>query len=167
MTSPNTTEPQTFLDGPIDGVIVSPLELRADPRGWLAEFYREDELPPGCRPAMAYVSQTLPGMTRGPHEHAEQTDFFGFFGPGRFTLYLWDARADSATWGRRTKMAVGEMNRVRVMVPPGVVHAYKNTGDVPGWVFNAPNRLYAGEGKQSPVDEIRHEDRLDSPYAMD
>ena len=64
-------------------------------------------------------------------------------------------------------MVVGETNPVRLMVPPGVVHAYKNTGDVPGWVFNAPNRLYAGEGKRSPVDEIRHEDRLDSPYVMD
>jgi dTDP-4-dehydrorhamnose 3,5-epimerase len=47
-----------------------------------------------------------------------------------------------------------------------VVHAYKNTGVVPGWVFNAPNRLYAGEGKRGPVDEIRHEDRADSPFVM-
>ena len=116
---------------------------------------------------MAYVSQTLPGMARGPHEHAEQSDCFGFFGPGEFTLYLWDARADSATRGRRMKMVVGERNPVRLTVPPGVVHAYKNTGDVPAWVFNAPNRLYAGEGKRSPVDEIRHEDRPDSPYVMD
>jgi dTDP-4-dehydrorhamnose 3,5-epimerase len=116
---------------------------------------------------MAYVSQTLPGMARGPHEHARQSDFFGFFGPGEFTLYLWDARAESATRGRRMKMVVGEGNRVNVVVPPGVVHAYKNTGDVPGWVFNAPDRLYAGEGRRSPVDEIRHEDRPESPYVMD
>ena len=167
MTSPKAREPETFLDGPIDGVIVSPLELRADARGWLVEFYREDELPSGCRPAMAYVSQTLPGMARGPHEHAQQSDFFGFFGPGVFTLYLWDARPDSPTRGRRMKMLVGERNRVRVMVPPGVVHAYKNIGDVPGWVFNAPDRLYAGQHKRSPVDETRHEDRAESPYVMD
>jgi hypothetical protein len=28
-----------------------------------------------------------------------------------------------------------------------VVHAYRNVGDVPGLVFNAPNRLYVGWGK--------------------
>jgi dTDP-4-dehydrorhamnose 3,5-epimerase len=47
------------------------------------------------------------------------------------------------------------------------VHAYKNTGNVPGWVFNAANRLYRGEGRGGPVDEIRHEDRPDSPYLID
>ena len=121
----------------------------------------------GIGPVMAYVSQTLPGVARGPHEHVEQTDFFGFVGPGEFTLYLWDIRVDSATWGKRIRTVVGETNHRSVIIPPGVVHAYKNTGDVPGWVFNAPDRLYAGEGKRAPVDEIRHEQRLDSPYVMD
>ena len=52
-------------------------------------------------------------------------------------------------------------------IPPGVVHAYRNVSDIPGWVFNAPNRLYAGQGKQEPVDEIRHELAADSPYKVD
>jgi dTDP-4-dehydrorhamnose 3,5-epimerase len=39
--------------------------------------------------------------------------------------------------------------------------------DVPGWVFNGPNRLYAGHGKKEPVDEIRHEQSADSPYKLD
>jgi dTDP-4-dehydrorhamnose 3,5-epimerase len=54
-----------------------------------------------------------------------------------------------------------------VIVPPGVVHGYKNIGDKPGWVFNAPNRLYAGRGKQEPVDEIRHEDEDGSPFRIE
>ena len=65
------------------------------------------------------------------------------------------------------KLAVGESNPQSVVVPPGVVHAYRNVGATPGWVFNTPNRLYGGRGKLAPVDEIRHEDRLDSPYRMD
>jgi dTDP-4-dehydrorhamnose 3,5-epimerase len=40
-------------------------------------------------------------------------------------------------------------------------------GTVPGLVFNAPNRLYAGYGKKEPVDEIRHEDASPSPFLMD
>lgn len=116
---------------------------------------------------MAYVSQTHPGIARGPHEHREQSDFFAFFGPSDFTLYLWDDRRDSPTYGHRRKLIVGESNPAVVIVPPGVVHAYKNTGPVPGLVFNCPNRLYAGDGKRHSVDEIRHEDRPDSPFPLD
>jgi len=47
------------------------------------------------------------------------------------------------------------------------VHAYKNIGGEDGIVFNAPNRLYAGAGKRSPVDEIRHEEETGSPFFLD
>ena len=162
-----TAEPAGFVDGPIEGVIFRPLKLHTDQRGWLAELYREDELPAPLHPVMAYVSETLPGVARGPHEHRDQTDYFAFIGPGEFLLYLWDARPDSPTRGHRFRAAVGQSNRQSVIVPPGVIHAYKNVGATPGWVFNGPNRLYAGPGKQSPVDEIRHEDRPDSAYRLD
>lgn len=52
-------------------------------------------------------------------------------------------------------------------IPPGVVHAYRNTSDVAGWVFNGPNRLYAGPGKKEKVDEIRHECDERSPFRID
>ena len=65
------------------------------------------------------------------------------------------------------KIAVGASNKQGVIVPPGVVHAYKNVGPVPGWVFNGPNRLFAGRGRREPIDEIRHEDRPDSPFVFD
>ena len=156
-----------FRQGPIDGLVVKPLERWEDARGWLIELYRQDELSAAVQPAMAYVSQTLPGVARSPHEHREQTDCFAFVGPGDFKLYLWDTRPDSPTSGNRQTLLVGQSNRQLVLVPPGVVHAYKNVGQVAGLVFNAPNRLYRGEGKKQPVDEIRHEDRPDSPFVLD
>ena len=156
-----------FRDGPVDGVTFRPLAQHSDQRGWLIELYREDELPPAQHPVMAYISETLPGVARGPHEHVDQTDYFAFVGPGEFRLYLWDARPTSPTRGHCMKVVVGESNRQCVVVPPGVVHAYKNVGPTPGWVFNAPNRLYAGSGKRAPVDEIRHEDKAESVYRLD
>jgi len=156
-----------FREGPISGVIVKPLDRYEDARGWLVELYREDELEPAVHPVMAYISQTLPGVARGPHEHRGQTDCFAFVGPGDFKLYLWDARPDSPTSGNRQTLLAGQSSRQLVLVPPGVVHAYKNVSQVPGLVFNCPNRLYAGEGKQQPVDEIRHEDRPESPFVID
>jgi dTDP-4-dehydrorhamnose 3,5-epimerase len=163
----NSKEPMAFVDGRIDGVILAPLAPHCDHRGWLLEIYREDQLPAECHPVMVYVSETLPGADRGPHEHVEQTDYFAFMGPGDFLLYLWDSRPNSPTRGHRMKVVVGESNRQGVLVPPGVVHAYKNVGAVPGWVLNAPNRLYAGVGKREPIDEVRHEGRPDSPYWLD
>jgi dTDP-4-dehydrorhamnose 3,5-epimerase len=161
------TKPTTFADGPIEGVVFRPLAARKDRRGWLMELYRDDELSADQRPVMVYVSETLPGIARGPHEHIVQTDYFAFFGPGDFMLYLWDSRPKSPTFGRRMKVAVGESNKQCVIVPAGVVHAYRNVGQTAGWVFNAPNRLYAGSGKKSTVDEIRHEDKAVSLYRLD
>ncbi len=156
-----------FREGPIEGVTLRSLKRFEDARGWLIELFREDELDPACHPVMAYVSQTLPGVVRGPHEHREQTDCFAFVGPGDFKLYLWDARRDSPTYGNKQVILVGESNRTLAIVPPGVVHAYRNISSMPGWVFNAPNRLYAGRGKREAVDEIRHEDRPQSPYRIE
>jgi dTDP-4-dehydrorhamnose 3,5-epimerase len=156
-----------FRDGPIDGVVVRPLARFQDARGWLVELYREDQLEPPRHPVMAYASQTLPGVARGPHEHRDQTDYFAFFGPGDFKVYLWDARPGQPTFGHKLTLIAGQANPQVVIVPPGVVHAYKNISQVPGLVFNCPNQLYAGAGKKGPVDEIRHEDREGSPFVLD
>lgn len=156
----------TWMDGDIDGVAVEPLRKFSDERGWLAEFFRHDELPASLHPAMGYLSLTYPGVSRGPHEHQDQTDLFLFF-DGFFRLYLWDARSNSSTYGRRRRLDVGRERPVVAIVPPGVVHAYTNIGGEDAYIVNAPNRLYAGENKQEPVDEIRHEDRDDSPFLLD
>ncbi len=118
-------------------------------------------------PVKGYLSQTLPGMARGSHEHGMQTDMFAFLGPGDFKLYCWDTRADSPTFGNRATWIVGQSCPQSVIVPPGVVHAYKNISPVPALVVNCPNRLYCGPGRTGPVDEIRHEDRADCPYVLD
>lgn len=150
----------------ITGVQINGITRNSDERGWLCELYRRDEMGDDVFPAMAYVSETLPGVTRGPHEHREQTDFFAFIGPGDFMLYLWDNRPASPTYKNNAQVMVGESNPATVLIPNGVVHAYRNVSDNAGLVFNAPNRLYAGIGKREPVDEIRHEDNLDRQFCV-
>lgn len=164
---PSSPAPSPQSPDPIQGVEFRPLARFTDARGWLMELFRHDELDPALHPAMAYVSESLPGVVRGPHEHREQTDLFAFFGPGDFRVTLWDARPDSPTNGVRIERIVGASQPMAVVIPPGVVHAYENISDQPGWVFNAPNRLYAGWGKQEPVDEIRHENDAASSYRLD
>lgn len=150
-----------FVDGEINGVMVRQLVQRNDRRGWLAELYRVDE-PGGYKPEMSYISVTHPGITRGPHEHIEQTDYFCFL--GRFTLYLWDNRMESSTYKNRT--VIENADRLIVIVPSGVVHAYKNSGDTDGMVLNFPDKLFAGWGKKEKVDEVRYEDNPESPFQV-
>ena len=157
----------SFTPGTIDGIVWKPLTKYHDGRGWLCELFRQDELEEQFLPAMAYASVTEPGVARGPHEHVDQADYFCFFGPSDFQLYLWDVRPFSPTRGVMQVETVGASNPTAVIVPPGVVHAYRNVGDEPGLVFNCPNRLYKGWGKQEPVDEIRHEDVPESPFRME
>ncbi|NMC75438.1 MAG: dTDP-4-dehydrorhamnose 3,5-epimerase [Geobacteraceae bacterium] len=156
----------TFTEGRIHGVVVRPLTKYLDDRGWLSELFRLDELEGVMKPAMAYLSMTRPGIARGPHEHVEQTDYFCFLGPSNFKIYLWDRRPESPSFGVRQIFFAGLDAPALVVVPPGVVHAYKNVGVENGLVFNAPDRLYAGEGKKFPVDEIRHEDLEGSPFRL-
>ncbi len=165
-----------FTPGPIDGVVWKPISFFADARGWLAELFRDDDVPAEYRPVMAYVSMTTPGVSRGPHEHVEQADYFCFIGPGVFRVYLWDARPGSPTFGHKEVKDVGDGAACALIVPPGVVHAYQNVSGANGIVFNAANALYAGEGrtgwrgpKGTPeyVDEIRHERDPDTIYTLD
>ena len=156
-----------FEVGVIRDVVICDLRRFQDSRGWLAELFRHDELSPEFYPAMAYISATYPGMTRGPHEHVDQADLFCFIGPSEFKLRMWDNRKDSETFDRVMTVVVGEGNPKSVLVPAGVVHAYQNVGDVPGIVINCPNRLYMGEGRQQQIDEIRHEDDPDTIYRME
>ena len=155
-----------WKQGEISGCDIRPLRFYEDDRGWLAEFFRCDELPKAMHPRMGYVSLTRSGVVRGPHEHVAQTDLFLFFS-GAFRLYLWDTRPDSPSFGCRFQEEFGADRPAAILVPPGVVHAYRNVGAEDAWIVNCPNRLYAGEGKGEPVDEIRYEDRSDSPFAMD
>jgi dTDP-4-dehydrorhamnose 3,5-epimerase len=156
-----------FHDGPIDGLIFRDLKHYHDSRGWLCELFRQDELDPQYLPVMAYISMTQPGVARGPHEHLDQADYFCFLGPSNFKLYTWDNRPTSPTFRNRLSMIVGVDNPQAVIVPQGVVHAYKNIGSEAGIVFNAPNQLYRGPFRTQPVDEIRHEQDEGTVFSLD
>jgi len=156
-----------FKEGDIQGIIIRPLTRHADHRGWLVELFRQDELEKGYFPVMSYISITNPGTVRGPHEHVDQADLFGFIGPSDFKVYLWDNRKESPTYGNKMVVVAGENSPSSVLVPPGVVHAYENIGKTAGMVANYPNRLFAGWGKKEKVDEIRYESDPDSIYQLD
>jgi len=153
--------------GSIEGVVVKSFRKFIDERGWLTEIFRQDELSEEFHPAMTYVSVTLPGVLRGPHEHVDQADLFAWVGPGDFKVSLWDNRPNSPTYGHRMELVMGENNPGSALIPKGVVHCYRCISHEPGFVINCPNRLFAGEGKNSPIDEIRHEEDAENSFVKD
>lgn len=157
-----------WTKGQIEGVVIKKLVKYVDERGFLIETYRLDELPENIKPAMSYVSYTEPGVSRGPHEHEKQTDVFSFIGPGNFLIRLWDNRKNSITYRNFMEVFGGQDNPVTVIVPPAVVHGYKNVSKTErGMVLNFPDRLFMGWGKQELVDEIRHETDINSTFTME
>ena len=146
-----TTDTATSLPG----VIIRPMKRFVDSRGWLTELFRKDELPEGFDPTMGYVSVTHPGVARGPHEHRDQSDGFAFLS-GSYEITLWENRPGRERL--KEVLVAGEANPIFLIVPPGVVHGYRNVGSEDAFVLNFPDRLYAGWGKTEPVDEIRHEE---------
>ncbi|MCP4650127.1 MAG: dTDP-4-dehydrorhamnose 3,5-epimerase [PVC group bacterium] len=151
----------------IDGVIVTELKRFSDERGWLTEAFRRDSIDEEIYPVMSYVSMTHPGIVRGPHEHLKQTDYFCFLGTSEFKVYLWDNRKDTPGYGMKLVLVCEKNKPINVIVPPGVVHAYVNIGKNEGLVINYPNQLFAGEGKKEEVDEIRHENDVDSQFKIE
>jgi dTDP-4-dehydrorhamnose 3,5-epimerase len=161
-------EKSQFTKGKIQDVVVYPLKKFVDERGWLCELFRHDEIAKEFYPAMAYISVTEPQIVRGPHEHIDQADLFCFLGTSNFKLRLWDNRKDSPTFRNVMTLFAGADNPQAVIVPKGVVHAYKNVSSIEkGIVINCPNRLFMGENKKESVDEIRHEDDPNTIYTID
>ena len=136
-----------------------------DARGRMIELWREDEVV-YTPPAMVYFSVTKPGQQRGPHSHEFQTDCFAFTGPGDFEIHLWDGRSEVPLETHEV-FIVGSSRPVRLIIPPKVIHGYKNISAYEGVVLNLPDRLYKGVDKQEPVDEVRWENNQESPYKME
>lgn len=150
----------------LPGVRVEALPVFKDARGSLHELFRVDEAPAGFKPLMACSSWSHPGVARGPHQHVGQDDYFTFAGPSNFRVYLWDDRPGAAGPARGWVINTGEQAPARLHVPRGVVHAYQNVGPTEGLVVTVTSLLFKGEGRRDPVDEIRHELDLHSPYQI-
>jgi dTDP-4-dehydrorhamnose 3,5-epimerase len=154
-----------FKKGEIEGVNIHQFMKYSDDRGFIIEAIRADHFLNRFSLVMSYVSFTKPGITRGPHEHILQKDIFCFIGPGNFKIKLWDNRKNSKTFRNCMEINGGEKILIRIIVPPGVVHGYRNISkEKNGMVINYPDKLYRGWGKKEKVDEIRHEDKEDEFY---
>jgi len=146
------------------------LYAHRDQRGHLIELFREDILASyGFKlPRMGYISWTHPGILRGPHEHMHQTDVFVFV-EGQWKLTLLDNNRFSDGFGEVVSYEFGKSKPAIVVIPPRIIHGYRNIGKEMSFVLNFPDKLYAGWNKKYPVDEVRYEENKEilKYYATD
>jgi len=124
----------------IDGVVIKPLRQVRDRRGWLMEILRADA-PEFQRFGQVYVTVAYPGVVKAWHCHEKQTDHVTVVA-GEARIALYDGRDGSPTRGNVVDVVAGEDRPVLVIIPPGVYHGFKSTGDAPVHVVNVPTELY-------------------------
>ena len=100
-------------------LLVEEVVLHADARGLVYEPVSLDQL---ATQRNAHVVLTVPGGIRGNHYHQRGTEIAVIHGPALVRL-----REDQT----RRDLQVPAGKALRLVIPPGVAHAFQNTGNEP------------------------------------
>jgi dTDP-4-dehydrorhamnose 3,5-epimerase len=124
----------------IAGVVLKPLKVWPDDRGYLMEVLRSDD------PFFRGFGQTTytvayPGTIKAFHWHRLQDDLWFMLG-GMAQVVLHDLREDSPSRGRTDVHYLGEQNRALLAIPPGIAHGYRVLGNEPALLLYHATRPY-------------------------
>ena len=110
----------------IEGVKVKKLKIIPDDRGRLMEILRVSETK--IQPRQIYITTAYENVVKDKksfHMHKNQTDCFCCV-KGRIKLVLVDIRDNSKTKNEINEFEIGEGNFCLVIIPQGVLHAFKS-----------------------------------------
>ncbi|HIE52283.1 MAG TPA: cupin domain-containing protein [Armatimonadetes bacterium] len=107
-----------------EGVEVQRCDVYLDERGWLIEWLDENKGGP-LNIRSVYTSVAYPGQVRGAHYHLSRTEYWMVIG-GEAEVALVDARPGSQ--GQQCTLCMGDVNPVRLTIPPGVAHQFRALG---------------------------------------
>ena len=133
----------------IQGVVVKPLKVIPDERGYLMEILRSDD-PFFQKFGQAYLTVVYPGVVKGWHWHKVQIDHFCVV-KGMAKVALYDRREGSPTRGEVNEFYLGEKNPIVLVIPNGVLHGMKGVGVEPALLLNIPTEPY----RYAEPDEFR------------
>jgi dTDP-4-dehydrorhamnose 3,5-epimerase len=138
----------------IDGVVIEPLLVYPDDRGFFTELARlgkglaANMVPDDARKIQVSLTLTYPGTIKAIHYHSEQTDLWVPVS-GMVQAFLYDLRRHSKTFGAINTIFVGRFQPWEILIPPGVAHGYKALGVEPIQLVYFTDRHY------NPADELR------------
>ncbi|MCU1327205.1 MAG: dTDP-4-dehydrorhamnose 3,5-epimerase related [Bryobacterales bacterium] len=141
------------IDSPalIEGVKLQRLDLWPDDRGYFLEVQRMGQgLAADFPKETCQISAAMnyPGIIKAFHIHQFQTDCWTP-ASNLFQVALVDLRPDSATFGRKNTLYVGNLRPWQILIPPGVAHGYKVIGTQPSMLIYMTDKFY------NPADEGR------------
>ncbi len=135
----------------IAGIECAPFAIWPDDRGYFLEVQRIGQgLAAHFPTESTQISAALnyPGIIKAFHFHRHQTDCWTP-AVGLLQVVLIDLRPESATFGWRNTIYVGNLRPWQLLIPPGVAHGYKVIGTAPSVLIYATDRFY------NPNDEGR------------
>jgi dTDP-4-dehydrorhamnose 3,5-epimerase len=137
------------------GVVVKPLKLIPDDRGFLMELLRADE-PIFEAFGQVYITGCQRGVAKAWHYHRQQTDHFVCVG-GSALVILYDSRDGSSTHGHVQELILDappcrRTDPVLVKIPPLVVHGFTAWDCDEARIINVPTLPY----RYSNPDEFRY-----------
>jgi dTDP-4-dehydrorhamnose 3,5-epimerase len=136
------TEHSERVETLIQGVVVRRATTHVDERGELSEMYNAAW--EGIDPAAVkyvYTAMVRPGRVKGWVYHKLQSDRI-YSISGHLKYVIWDTRKGSPTHGMINEVFISERNRGLLVIPPLVVHAVQNIGDVDAVFVNMPTMPY-------------------------
>jgi dTDP-4-dehydrorhamnose 3,5-epimerase-like enzyme len=119
-----------------------PVKTFKDARGTLFEPLTDDEL---HAQKNVHVVLTQPNEVRGNHSHLTAVETTTVVGPCLIRL---------KEQGEIRDIHVAEGELVRLTIPPGVVHAYRNTGDKVMVMVSFSTNLHDPQGADTQREQI-------------
>lgn len=139
-----TRDGQPFARTLIDGVVAREVPNMLKGNGVLTEIFRRDWFDNPRTIDQVFQSIIFPGGISAWHAHALTTDQL-FAACGSVHIVLYDARVDSATYGRINEFRIGAYRQALIVVPPGVWHGVRNFGPDNAILLNLVDRAYEYE----------------------
>ncbi|MBP6323490.1 MAG: dTDP-4-dehydrorhamnose 3,5-epimerase family protein [Chitinophagales bacterium] len=118
----------------IKGVIITQKKIICDDRGRIMHIMKSQDAN-YTQFGEVYISTVYPGIVKGWHLHDKMIlNYVVVKGMIKFAMY--DARKESATFGKIQEVCLGEHNYVQVTVPPGVWNGFMGLGTEEAIVIN-------------------------------
>lgn len=136
----------------IDGVVIKNLVVHQDvpdaeqpevARGFLLEILRADDVF-FKKFGQSIMTVAYPGTIKGFHWHERQDDLW-FVATGKVAVILYDQRPASPTHKQTEVIHAGQDDYKLIVIPAGVIHAYKVISREPALLFYHTTEPYSPE----------------------